>query len=204
MLDSQEVWFSKVTVSDAVGYSEPKRMMMRSLVNFEIRLASVDDAVMLSELGARLFEQAFGAVNTPDDMRDYLAASFSPEVQRAELSDPARSTFIAMDETDAPIGYAMLRRDTLAAGVVAQSPGELQRIYVDARWHGRGVGDALMSKCIDQLTAWSCDVFWLGVWQDNPRAIAFYRRAGFSTVGVQTFMLGRDLQHDFVMARSLR
>ena len=171
--------------------------------DFEIRLASVDDAALLAELGARLFEQAFGAVNEPENMRDYLAHAFSVGEQTRELADSERATFIAVDSIGTPIGYAMVRRNRPAAGVAGVAPGELQRIYVDNQWHGRGVGDALMARCVEQAQAWECDTFWLGVWQENPRAIAFYRRAGFETVGVQTFTLGRDIQHDFIMARPL-
>jgi ribosomal protein S18 acetylase RimI-like enzyme len=171
--------------------------------HFEIRSASVDDAFLLSELGARLFEQAFGAMNEPENMRDYLASSFSAEIQAAELMDADRATFIAVDSDGIAIGYVMVRRNRPAPGVVGASPGELQRIYVDKPWHGRGVADALMSRSIEQARAWECDVFWLGVWQRNPRAISFYQRSGFQTVGVQTFAVGRDIQHDFVMALSL-
>jgi len=145
----------------------------------------------------------FGAVNEPENMRDYLSHAFSVAEQRRELADSERATFIAVDSIGTPIGYAMVRRNRPAAGVAGVAPGELQRIYVDNQWHGRGVGDALMARCVEQAQAWECDTFWLGVWQENPRAIAFYRRAGFETVGVQTFTLGRDIQHDFIMARPL-
>jgi ribosomal protein S18 acetylase RimI-like enzyme len=182
---------------------QPQRIVMGAADHFQIRSATVDDAALLSEVAARLFDQAFGAVNEPEDMREYLATAFSPDVQAAELSDAERRTFIALDDAGSMIGYAMVRRGTRAPGVIAASPGELQRIYVDRPWHGRHVADALMTTCVEQARAWACDVLWLGVFQENPRAIAFYRRSGFVTVGVQTFMLGRDLQHDFVMARSL-
>jgi len=170
---------------------------------FEIRRATLDDAALLTELARRLFVQTFADANEPDNMDSYLASAFTVEKQTAELSDVDRLTFIA-ESDGAAIGYAMLCRGRRATGVVADSPAELQRIYVDARWHGHGVGDALMNGCREQARAWACDLLWLGVWQENPRAVAFYKRSGFSTVGEQTFMLGRDLQMDFVMARPLR
>ena len=172
-------------------------------MNLEIRRASVRAAALLSELAARMFEQAFGSATEPDNMRDYLASTFSVEIQAAELADPDRATFIAVDSTGAAIGYAMLRRNRPAAGVAGTSPGELQRIYVDRALHGQGVGDALLTRCVEQAQAWGCDAFWLSVWRENPRASPFYRRAGFETVGVQTFAIGRDIQHDFIMARLL-
>src|SRR6185503_16763727 len=92
-----------------------KVMIVRD--GFEIRLASVQDAPLLSELGARLFEQAFGAVNEPENMRDYLASSFSVDIQSTELKDAGRATFIAVDSAGSAIGYAMVRRNRPAAGV---------------------------------------------------------------------------------------
>jgi len=80
---------------------------------------------------------------------------------------------------------------------------EIQRIYADRAWHGRGVGETLMRACIDQAREWQCDVIWLGVWERNPRAIAFYEKTGFQRVGRQMFVLGRDVQFDLVMSRRL-
>ena len=168
-----------------------------------IRRATVEDAAILADLAARLFAETFGAMNDPDDMRDYLASAFSESGQAAELAEPDRSVLMVFDADNQPVGYAMLLRGSRGTGVVAERPAELQRIYVDRRLHGRGVGDLLMARCVEQARAWNSDVLWLGVFQKNPRAIAFYQRSGFTVVGTQTFMLGRDLQHDFVMARPL-
>jgi GNAT superfamily N-acetyltransferase len=165
-----------------------------------IERVDVSGAESLTRLAARLFVQTFGAENTPDNMRLYLASAFSPEAQSAELSDPDRAIWTAVSETGDAIGYAMLRRGTRAPGITGERPAEVQRIYADLEWHGRGVGHALMNACIAQARAWQCDELWLGVWEQNPRAIAFYEKTGFRAVGRQTFMLGRDVQHDWVMA----
>ena len=168
-----------------------------------IRRATIEDAALLADLGARLFEQTFGAMNKPEDMQHYLAGAFAPDVQRAEIADPDRGIFLAFDSAGAAVGYAITRRGSRGAGIVSERPVEVQRIYVDRALHGRGLGDALMNACIDQARDWHGDLLWLGVWQENPRAIAFYKRSGFEVVGVQDFTLGSDLQHDFVMARPL-
>lgn len=168
-----------------------------------LRRATTADAEQLAALAARLFEQAFGIANNPDDMRAYLARTFSPEAQRAELTDPDRAVWIAEDSASVPIGYAMLKRGESGPGVTGTSPAEVERIYADRTWHGQGVGAALMSACIDQARKWRCGVIWLGVWERNPRAIAFYEKTGFTAVGRQTFLLGNDIQHDLVMARAI-
>ena len=170
---------------------------------FRLRRGTVEDATLLAELAARMFEDTFGPDNDPEDMRLYLEGAFSPERQQQELADANCFVWIAEDDAGEPIGYAILRRGSRSDGIDATRPVEVQRIYADRRWHGRGLGRALMSACVDQARDWQCDALWLAVWQRNPRAIAFYEKEGFVKVGVTTFTLGRDVQHDNVMARSL-
>ncbi|MEP6492022.1 MAG: GNAT family N-acetyltransferase [bacterium] len=170
---------------------------------FNLRLATPTDAHALADVGARLFEQTFGAANTAADMRMYLAHAFSTDALAAELMDDACATWLAEDGERSIIGYSMLRRESSSVGVVAARPAEVERLYADRVWHGRGVGQALMDACIAQSKLWKCDVLWLAVWEKNPRAIAFYEKVGFRAVGSQPFVLGTDVQHDLVMARGL-
>lgn len=179
-------------------------------MTIRLRTATIDDAAMLSALGARLFEQTFAPDNTPEDMRAYLAEAFTPAVQTAELSEPNRMTLIAEDDSGTAIGYAVLIRGAMVKGVEGERPAELCRIYVDRSLHGRPVDDAgrgagavLIDRCITQARDWQCDVIWLAVWERNRRAIRFYEKRGFAKVGRKEFKLGTDLQHDFVMARNL-
>jgi ribosomal protein S18 acetylase RimI-like enzyme len=79
----------------------------------------------------------------------------------------------------------------------------VQRLYVDARYHGKGVAALLMDACIDAARRYDTKALWLGVWEHNPRAIAFYAKCGFVEVGEQVFPLGGDLQRDLVMARPI-
>jgi len=165
-----------------------------------IRRATEADAALLSQLATRLFEETFGPRNDPADMRAYVADAFSVEAEREALTDADRAVWIAANDRQEALGYATLRRGSTADGVVAMRPAEVQRIYVDQRRHGQGVGYALMRKCVDFAKLWHCDVIWLGVWERNPRAIAFYEKFGFRVVGRQSFRLGSDLQQDLVMA----
>jgi ribosomal protein S18 acetylase RimI-like enzyme len=171
--------------------------------SFTLREATTDDAELLARVGATLFEQTFGAANSPEDMASYLASTFTPENQSAELGDDACVVWIAEDETGTAVGYATLWRDSRADSVAANLPAEIQRIYADQAFHGRGLGKALMNACVERARAWGCDVIWLAVWQKNPRAIAFYEKEGYRRVGEKTFQLGSDTQHDYVMARNL-
>jgi ribosomal protein S18 acetylase RimI-like enzyme len=58
-----------------------------------------------------------------------------------------------------------------------------------------------MKACLDEAERAGCDLVWLGVWERNPRAIAFYHKWGFEQVGTQTFQLGDDMQSDWIMSR---
>lgn len=156
------------------------------------------DAGMLADFGARTFRDAFGAQNDPHDMALFLRQTYGPEQQAAELRDPALHTLLA-EEGGVLVGYAQLRAGPAPACVAGRQPMELQRIYVDGRWHGRGVAQRLMAGVLESGRERGADRIWLGVWEHNPRAQAFYRKLGFRDVGSQPFTLGTSRQTDRVM-----
>lgn len=170
--------------------------------SFDVRHATAADNQLLAELGAETFAASFAADNTPENMQAYLAAAFSPEKQAQELADPA-TQFLLLEQAGELVGYAQLRLGPAPASIVGQKPAEIVRFYVRPAWIGRGAGAALMQACIDIAAESECEVIWLGVWERNARAIAFYRKWGFAQVGTQVFQLGADNQTDWLMARSL-
>jgi ribosomal protein S18 acetylase RimI-like enzyme len=170
---------------------------------FQIRFATPEDARSLAELGRRTFHETFATGNDPADLEAYLSDAFGSTRQRAELEDPAIHTLIC--ETAAgPAAYAQVRQDRRPDFVEGARPVELWRFYVGAEWHGRGIAHSLMESVLDRATFLDGDTLWLGVWEGNARAVAFYRKYGFEKVGAQEFLLGTDRQTDWVMARRLR
>ena len=168
-----------------------------------VRLAHREDAKMLAALAEKTFRDAFASVNTPEDMDLHCRNSYGEAIQAAEIASPGMLTLLCEIDGRA-VGYAQLRRGHAPACVVAEAPGEVQRIYVESDCHGKGVAQALMDRCINETSHRGCDVIWLGVWERNPRAIAFYRKLGFREVGEHIFPLGNDPQRDIVMVRPLR
>ena len=168
--------------------------------DYLIRVAAAADACLLAEMGRRTFLAAFGAANTPEDLAAYLPTVYSPAHQARELADPATTILIAEDG-EAAAGYAKVVRGTTGAGVVAERPLEIQRLYADLPHLGRGVGGALMAHCLELARAEGHDVVWLAVWEQNPGARRFYERWGFVEVGEQPFVLGTDVQRDLVLSR---
>jgi ribosomal protein S18 acetylase RimI-like enzyme len=168
-----------------------------------VRDAEPADAAALAELAERTFRDAFAAQNDPTDMDLHCATSFGPDIQAAEIADPALRTLV-VEEGGALIAFAQVHlRAPVPPSVRFPSAVELRRIYVDARWHGQGVAPQLMARVEEIARASGAAALWLGVWEHNPRAIRFYQRCGFTAVGDHTFVVGSDPQRDLVMAREL-
>lgn len=168
-----------------------------------IRPATASDAAALAEFGERTFREAFGPDNRPEDVEVYVSATYSAERQAAEIADPDRVTFVG-ERDGVLVSYAQLRAMGEAPSCVeGPTPIELLRFYVDRPWHGQGVAHALMDAVIAAARSRGARTIWLGVWERNPRAIAFYGKHGFRDVGCQPFKLGGDDQTDRVMARAL-
>jgi diamine N-acetyltransferase len=167
-----------------------------------IRRATPADAELISTLGAETFMTSFGAQNTPENLAKHLAKAFAEEIQMRELTDPA-VTYLIPEVNGRTAGYAQVREGDAPACVTGRAPVEVRRFYVVADFHGTGIAQALMNACADEARRRGGGTLWLGVWDQNPRAIRFYTKWGFEDVGGQTFMLGDDPQQDRVLARSL-
>lgn len=172
-----------------------------------IRPATAADAPALSALAAATFRETFEAENDPADMAQYLADNFSPEKQLAEIADPSAIVLVAEhhddDGTSQLIAYAHLVAGDTPPAVHGPAPMELKRLYVSRAWHGRRVAHALMDALLGAARARGARTLWLGVWERNARAAAFYAKYGFARVGEHTFMLGADRQVDWLLARAL-
>lgn len=167
-----------------------------------IRRGTPADADLLSELSARTFSETFAADNTPEDLAAYVATSFNVAQLTAELKDRA-STFLIGEVDGRAAGYAKLHDGEPEKSVEGAKPIELVRLYVSREWLGRRIGEQLMRACIDEARQAGHETIWLGVWERNGRAQAFYRKWNFRAVGEHMFQLGSDLQRDIVMERAV-
>jgi ribosomal protein S18 acetylase RimI-like enzyme len=183
---------------DTLTSNEPGSLMLR--------LATPDDAAVLARAAAAFFRDTFGDANTATDMDAYVAEAFSESRQRAELSAVENRIVLAVDAHADVAGYVHVRLDAhpaLRLDVSIQRPAEIARLYAARGWHGHGLGARLMNAAVATARESGADVLWLGVWQRNARAVAFYEKHGFHIVGMQEFVLGSDRQRDHVMARRL-
>jgi ribosomal protein S18 acetylase RimI-like enzyme len=175
-------------------------MTFASLSLVSIRRAGADEASLLSSLAASTFSDTFARDNTAADMAAYCAQTFGESLQREELLDP-RTTVLLAARGGTFVGYAMLREHTPPECVAEADVVEIARLYAVQGAIGTGVGAALMRTCLHEAMLRDRTAVWLGVWERNARAIAFYERWGFRDVGAQQFQLGTDRQTDRVMVR---
>ena len=167
-----------------------------------IRRGEPQDAAVLADLARTTFYDAFAATNDANDMTLHLERAYGVPQQMAELQDPDITTLL-VEQDGAAIAYAQIRNDHLPECVSGPAPVELWRFYVHRDWHGRGVAPALMDRVKVEARQRGARTLWLGVWERNDRARAFYAKCGFADAGEHIFLFGTDPQTDRVMTLSL-
>ena len=167
-----------------------------------IRQATADDAARFTAIAESTFVDTFGPDNTPADVALYCAQAFSTDIQRGELLE-VHHTVLFAEKGDEVVGYAMLRVESAPACVSDPAAIEIVRLYAASHLIGMGIGRALMQRCLDLAAERGHRTVWLGVWERNARAIAFYENWGFIDVGTKAFVFGTDHQTDRVMMRTL-
>ena len=158
---------------------------------------------MLTELARRTFYDAFAPLNSPENMKAYMTQNFTRQIFSTQLADP-RANFLIAEVEGAPVAFAKLYEGDVPDSVEGLTPVEIERFYVDRQFHGMGVAQALMQACLDRARQSGHGTIYLGVWDKNHRAIAFYRKCGFDVVGSHAFQMGDEAQNDLWMERRLQ
>ena len=165
---------------------------------FVIRRATIADAGSLAQLAAHTFAETFAPDNKPEDIEDHLRSAYGLAQQTTEIEDAEVITLLAHRE-QALVGFAQVRRKAVPRCVMGEHPVELHRFYVLRAQHGTGLGAGLLQAARTAARELGGHRMWLGVWERNARALAFYRKAGFVEVGNHVFMVGCDPQTDLVL-----
>ncbi|WP_033197007.1 GNAT family N-acetyltransferase [Agromyces italicus] len=176
-----------------------------------IRPATAGDVEALAALAAETFPLACPPHTTPEAMADFIERHFRPEHFAAYLDDPARRVVVAArggGASDALVGYSMLiggePGDADAAAAVTARPAiELSKFYTRAGEHGGGIAAPLMAATLDAARVTGAVVCWLGVNEENARAIRFYEKQGFAKAGRKHFTVGGRVENDWVLAQPL-
>jgi ribosomal protein S18 acetylase RimI-like enzyme len=172
------------------------------MTDIDIQKVTLDKIDQLQKIGRQTFFETFASGNTEENMKNYLDEGFSVAKLTAELNDNnAEFYFATLDDT--VIGYLKLNCGQSQTELQDDTSLEIERIYVLKDFHGKSVGQLLYNKAM-QIARQKCvDYIWLGVWEENPRAIRFYRKNGFVEFDKHVFKLGNDEQTDIMMKLKL-
>lgn len=164
----------------------------------KIRKINIDDLEALRNLSIQTFKETFEEVNTEEDMQKYLDENLSIEKLKTELENP-NSEFYFAENNDEILGYLKLNFKDAQTEKLEENHFEIERIYVLKAFLGQKIGQILFDKAIEIGREKNLEYVWLGVWEENHRAIKFYEKNGFEIFGKHDFVLGEDVQTDLLM-----
>ena len=171
----------------------------------EIALAKVtlSDIKMLQKISRETFLETFSAENTGENMTKYLNEAFSEQKLSDELINKESQFYFAVLNGDV-IGYLKLNVGQSQTELRDGKALEIERIYVLKEFHGKSIGQLLYTKALQAARQINADYVWLGVWEENLRAINFYKKNGFVAFDKHVFKLGNDEQTDIMMKLLLK
>ena len=164
----------------------------------EIKKIGLTDIEQLQIIGKQTFLETFADGNTKENMQKYLEEGFTANKLTSELTNPNSEFYFALLNNKV-IGYLKINFGQAQTELKDQKALEIERIYVLKEFHGKKVGQILYQKAFDIAMQTSADYLWLGVWEENPRAINFYKKDGFVEFDKHIFKLGDDEQTDIMM-----
>jgi len=167
-----------------------------------INRVTLSDLDQLQKIGRQTFIETFSADNTDENMNQYLEQGFSSEKLTAELNNEG-SEFYFAELGGKVIGYLKLNVGQSQTEIKDDEALEIERIYVLQEYHGKKVGQVLYEKAIQVSRQKGAQYVWLGVWEENPRAIGFYKKNGFTEFDKHVFKLGDEEQTDIMMKKVL-
>lgn len=173
------------------------------MTRIDIKKATLSDIDQLQRIGRQTFYETFSGGNTEENMNTYLDVGFSNEKLTAELNDRNAEFYLATLDNEI-IGYLKLNFGQSQTELQDDKSLEIERIYVLKNFHGKKVGQLLYDRAIEIAKNQNADYVWLGVWEQNPRAIRFYKKNGFVEFDKHVFILGNDEQTDIMMKLKLQ
>ncbi len=170
--------------------------------NLHIRQANLEDLPALQAIGRQTFVETFSDGNTEENLAAYLKKGFSEEKLSTELQNEYSQFYFAL-QADEIIGYLKVNMGNAQSEKEDPNSIEIERIYVLQKYHGKQVGALLYEQALAIAKTRKSPYIWLGVWEENPRAIRFYEKNGFVEFREHIFQLGDDAQRDVLMKKIL-
>ena len=172
-------------------------------MNLTIRYATEDDAALIADISRQTFYETFAPHNSKTNMDIFMNIQFTKARLMLEVGLP-ENTFLLAYRGEELAGYAKLRDTRHPETLKSTNAIEIARLYAMPAFIGKGVGKLLMQTSLEIANQKNKDTVWLGVWKENKKAIDFYTYWGFSIFDEVDFILGNELQKDWLMKKRLQ
>lgn len=168
----------------------------------EIKKCTPEDLHTLREISFETFDETFKEQNSPENMNAYLEKAFTLEKLEKELSNPTSHFFFIYYQNELA-GYLKVNINDAQSEEMGNESLEIERIYIKKTFQKYGLGKVLYNKALELANELEKKKVWLGVWEKNENAIAFYKKMGFVQTGSHSFFMGDDEQTDYIMTKTL-
>ncbi|MDP4567022.1 MULTISPECIES: GNAT family N-acetyltransferase [Bacillus] len=169
-------------------------------VNF-IR-CNVQHVKELQKIGINTFKETFLDQNKVEHIEAYVKTAFHLNQLLKELQHPS-SQFYFVQVNGEVAGYLKINMNDAQSEEMGDDALEIERIYIKQSFQKQGLGKYLIDQAIEIAKNHLKRDVWLGVWEHNRAAIAFYQKLGFVQTGVHAFLMGDEEQMDFIMTKTL-
>ncbi|MBT2757661.1 GNAT family N-acetyltransferase [Mesobacillus foraminis] len=171
-------------------------------MTIKLKTCTIEDLLTLQEISYETFNDTFKDQNSPENMDSYLKKAFNIKQLEKELSN--RSTqFLFVYFNNEVAGYLKVNTNDAQSEEMGIESLEIERIYIKSKFQKLGLGKYLLNKAIEIAMEQNKKKIWLGVWERNENAIAFYKKMGFVQTGAHSFYMGDEAQTDFIMTKTL-
>ena len=177
-------------------------MNLKTKTMFGLRVATATDAEVLSKLASETFLDSWGQHNSEEDMQHFIKQHFSVDLLSEQIKSDDCVFLIASSDPD-DVAYLKLKKGNPQKQIISENAGEVEKLYVQKAFQSQGAGMLLLHLAEAFAIEKGFDVLWLSVWKPNLRAMSFYTRMGFEICGEQNFILGNDVQEDYLMKKHL-
>ncbi|WP_223702165.1 GNAT family N-acetyltransferase [Sutcliffiella deserti] len=167
-----------------------------------MKKCTLEDIRDLQTISTKTFRETFQEQNSPEHLNAYLERAYNLDQLTQEIANPS-SQFYFIYFNQELAGYLKVNTDEAQSETMDGDSLEVERIYVKRKFQKHGLGKHLMNKAMEIALEQQKKKIWLGVWEDNENAIAFYQKKGFIQTGSHSFFMGDDEQVDLIMTKTL-
>ncbi|MDY0316097.1 MAG: GNAT family N-acetyltransferase [Bacteroidales bacterium] len=171
-------------------------------MTINIKKCNIKDLPKLLEISYETFNEIFKKQNSPENIKAYLERAFNLKQLEKELSNISSQFFFVYLNNEVA-GYLKININDAQSEEMSDESLEIERIYIKRKFQKHGLGMYLLNKAIEIAMEFNKKKIWLGVWEKNENAIAFYEKMGFVQTGSHSFYMGNEEQVDFIMTKIL-